>query len=205
MTKMTSNKISTYERFVTAALELAYAETSDEISLLAMEAYTLFCKDKPTITPMDNKPINDFLQLPDAEKIAFAEALREAIDEIVVLVLRNELTITSTREFWFTARGAEIWDVDIFQERKIEIERGKTIFESDYGKEPRNTVPAMALELMAIIPLLPDGLKACLECERHFFNSRKNVKFCGERCRYRHHYQKKISKQIKDEKKRMRR
>jgi hypothetical protein len=154
---------------------------------------------------MDNKPINDFLQLPDAEKIAFAETLREAVDEIVLPVLRDELTITSTREFWFSARGAEIWDVDIFQKRKIEIERGKTIFESNYSKEPGNIVPAMALELMAIIPLLPDGLKTCLECERHFFNTRKNVKFCGERCRYRHHYNKKISKQTTNGKKRVRR
>jgi hypothetical protein len=205
MPKMTGNEISTYVRFVSVALELAYAETPDKVSLLAMEAYTLFCKDKPMIIPMDNKPINDFLQLPDAEKIAFVEALGNAIDEIVVPVLNNKLRITSTREFWFSPRGAEILDVDIFQKRKIEIQGGKTAFEVKYGKEPGNTVPAMALELMAIIPSLPNGLKTCLECERHFFNTRKNVKFCGEHCRYRHHYHKKIQKQIKDEKKRMRR
>jgi hypothetical protein len=205
MTKMTSNEISTYTRFVSVALELAYAETADKISLLAMEAYSLFCKDKPTIKPFDNKPLNDFLQMPDAEKMAFAEALRKAIDEIVVSVLMNELRITSMREFWFSPRGAEYWDVDIFQNRKIEIQGGKTFFEAKFGKEPGDTIPAMALELMAIIPLLPNGLKTCLECEKHFFNTRKNVKFCGDDCRYRYHYHMKIKKQTNDVKKRLRR
>jgi hypothetical protein len=98
------------------------------------------------------------------------------------------------RHYMYYGRDCKIIRGDFFRRLEAQCIITKN---SNSAKQPLNNtmqVPILALDAIEIIGDLNYGIKQCQQCKEYFFNPRKNVFYCNEYCRYRHHYLKQKEK-----------
>lgn len=170
------------ELFIHSIFEFAYADTPEAVTETARHAWISShpLLDHP-ISPdkSSDSPLLNFTSLSDGKKMTFVKKMRKAIIEFVVPVMEEGLQVLAQRPIIYTQVGSLSSKRDLFEEVMV----------SYWGsKSGRKRIPVMALEALERMAHLKPGIKTCVQCDRLFFNTRRNVKFCGEKCRYRHYY-----------------
>lgn len=184
MVKQSRDEELRKESFVSSALDLAYAEDPTEVGVAALKVWAFFEESPTPLRFLDKAHLTSFISLPAKTKFKFSRSMRKEIVEVYESVANGKYTIRARREYLYSLSGAERVANNLFEHLSI------VLFENN-KKIAARPFPVLALEALEILLELPPGLKACKQCNRLFFNTRENAKFCGDKCRYRHHYEKK--------------
>lgn len=171
--------------FIISVFDLVNAHEPNEIIDAAKAIWAKLFNDPDLVQPFDNQILNDFVELKEKRVIAFARDMRRALDTYIFPALKGEILINVDLSYNLTNQSFKRSDLNIFHDVKIHC-----LGNDDTKKTPIAHIPLLAVEAYFKLAVLPNGTKICSNCNNLFFNTRKNMRFCSDKCRSRFHYEK---------------